>query len=734
MGVSAVPGSGKTHILSYLASRLVQGHIDDNQEVLIVTMMNSSVDNFTYRVAGFLQQEAGLLPNIGYRVRTLHGLAVDIVRERPGLVGLSEQFTIVDEREARRTLTDIVQAWVGSHPEVLLGYLDPAVEEGRQSWIRREKWPELVRGLAEAFIKRAKDLRLTPRQLAELLRDRQALPLARMGLGIYERYQRALQYRGAVDFDDLIVLALDVLEEDPDLLARLQHRWPFILEDEAQDSSRLQQEILQRLAGPDANWVRVGDPNQSVHTTFTTANPELLREFMASPEVFAVTMPSSGRSTPAIIDLANHLVDWAVNEHPEPACRDAFYPQHIEPTPPGDPQPNPSGEARVVYLDETEYTPERELRVVADSLARWVPEHPEETVAVLVPRNHRGFQMAEALRARDVPFLELLQSTLTTRQTAGVLVHIMRYLADSGSVRKLSRVFEVWRRDEREDEELAQRNQAIVDSLRNLQRVEDFLWPRLERDWLAEAVGSAEDDSEVDAETMAAHALLIEFRALVRRWQRAATLPVDQLILTLGGDLFDDSVSLALVHKLATVMRHVSDDNPAWRLPELTEELAVIARNERRFLGFDAEDAGFEPPPGVVTVTTMHKAKGLEWDRVYLMSVNNYSFPSDMPNDSYIGEKWYIRDQLNLEEEALAQLEMLADPYKGYEEGRASLLARQDYSKERLRLFYVGITRARRDLIITWNNGRRGTSRPSLPLIALQTYWEEIHDRAPTSA
>ena len=53
----------------------------------------------------------------------------------------------------------------------------------------------------------------------------------------------------------------------------------------------------------------------------------------------------------------------------------------------------------------------------------------------------------------------------------------------------------------------------------------------------------------------------------------------------------------------------------------------------------------------------MHKAKGLEWDRVYLMSVNNYDFPSGQADDSYIAEKWFVRDQLNLEAEALAQLE-----------------------------------------------------------------------------
>jgi DNA helicase II / ATP-dependent DNA helicase PcrA len=70
-----------------------------------------------------------------------------------------------------------------------------------------------------------------------------------MGAEIYADYQRALAYRGAVDFDDLIRLALEALQVDEAYLERLRLRWPYILEDEAQDSSRLQEEILKLLVG-----------------------------------------------------------------------------------------------------------------------------------------------------------------------------------------------------------------------------------------------------------------------------------------------------------------------------------------------------------------------------------------------------------------------------------------------------------------------------------------------------
>ncbi len=128
-----------------------------------------------------------------------------------------------------------------------------------------------------------------------------------------------------------------------------------------------------------------------------------------------------------------------------------------------------------------------------------------------------------------------------------------------------------------------------------------------------------------------------------------------------------------------------------------------------------------------MVVATVHKAKGLEWDRVYLMSVNAYDFPSALPGDTFISERWFIRDHLNLEAEALAQLKAVAA--EAPEEvaaplGLATEQARLDYAAERLRLLYVAITRAKRELIVTWNTGRLpgAALQPAAPLIALQEW------------
>src|SRR5512143_2482787 len=339
LGIAAVPGAGKTHILSALAAKIIQrGQLGEGQEVLIVTLVNSAVDNFEARIKRFFDNPLRALYK--YRVRTLHGLAHDIVREKPARVGLEDRFAIIDDREADFIRNEAVGAWLSAHPDSLDDYLDPAMDESKRDWVRRQQLPDLVGSLALAFIRSAKDRRLTPDQLQRHLERAPApLPLAEMGLAIYADYQLALTYRAAVDFDDLIRLALDLLEMDAEYLERLRYRFPFVLEDEAQDSSRLQQDIRGLLSGPNGNWVRVGDPNQAIFETFTTASPELLRQFIRDNP--SVDMPESGRSQPAVIELANHLVDWVMSDHPVEAARSALGPPHIQMTPPGDPQPNP---------------------------------------------------------------------------------------------------------------------------------------------------------------------------------------------------------------------------------------------------------------------------------------------------------------------------------------------------------------------------------------------------------
>ena len=727
MGIAAVPGSGKTETVSMLVERILNLQVlHGDQEILVVTLVNAACDNLTRRVDAASAARA-LMPGVGYRVRTLHALAGDIVRERPEAAGVTEAFRIVDEEQCARIRRQVAVAWLRGNQHRCEWLLDPDLSPERRAFVLRERMPELIDELAEAFIRYAKGERVPADRLRGLLRDRAAAGgaddekagdenagLAEIGSTLYADYQRALSYRGALDFDDLIWRALDLLEADQALLDRLRERWPYILEDEAQDSSAVQERILTLLAGERGNWVRVGDPNQAIFETFTTADPRFLRAFLRRSGVAARELPESGRSAPRIIAAANRLIDWTAGCHPVAQARDALGLPHIRPAPPGDPQPNPADRQATVAFVDKPFPPEREAAAVAASLVRFLRGNPEATAAVLTPSNHRADDLAQAIRERGLPVERLLGGAGSTQAVAEVIADVLRALADPDSAYALAGCYLAWRRADRDRQE-ADAAQACALRLRRCAAPEDYLWPRLGRDWL--------DGQEIEA---AERERLARFAALVRRWQGAAALPIDQMVLTISQDLFDEPDELAIAFRLAVGLRQSARQHPRWGIRELIDELQAIARNRRRFASFAPDRAGFDPAEhrGQVVVATVHKAKGLEWDRVYLTSVNAYDYPGDPESDRFIAEKWYLQDRLNAAVEACEEARCLlaAAPYRQRE---ATHRARVDYIRERLRLLFVGITRARRDLIVTWNTGRQGDVRAAAAFSALAEWWQQ---------
>ncbi|MFN3492865.1 MAG: ATP-dependent helicase, partial [Anaerolineales bacterium] len=172
---------------------------------------------------------------------------------------------------------------------------------------------------------------------------------------------------------------------------------------------------------------RVGDPNQAIFETFTTADPDLLRNFInTNPNT---DMPESGRSQPSIINIANHLIDWVMTSHPEPQARTALSLPHIKPVPSGFEPVNPPDNPKAIQFISRKFTPEEELENVAKSVKGFLDSFGEEdikpTIAILVPRNTRGVEVIEALKKRNVEVIELISSTSNTRAAAGSLNYLL---------------------------------------------------------------------------------------------------------------------------------------------------------------------------------------------------------------------------------------------------------------------------------------------------------------------
>ena len=191
--------------------------------------------------------------------------------------------------------------------------------------------------------------------------------------------------------------------------------------------------------------------------------------------------------------------------------------------------------------------------------------------------------MVDELRKRGIEVIDsLLNSTSATRAAASALSEVLRWLAEAHTTSRLSKAYQAWRKTMPLNSEEKPVLERAARQLGSIRRVEDFVAPMPGSDWL-ENSGLADSDPAVFEQ-------LSRFRELARRWQAAAVLPVDQLVLTLAQDFFTEPADLAVAHKMASLIRQRSDAHPDWQIDLLSDEVTQIAKNERRFLGFSEDD------------------------------------------------------------------------------------------------------------------------------------------------
>ncbi len=704
MAVSAVPGSGKTLTLSLLAAHLIiDGKIGDQGEVLVVTVQNATVVNIAHRIREILANER--MPPVGFSVCTLHKLAADILRRRYDLAGVDETFVIVDEAESRRLMARAFQTWVSSRRAFWSSFLPGG--DGGDSPAAQDAWRKETERIGREVTKVCKHLRLAPAEAARLAANEPDDSFLRIGLQLYSLYAEYLSTRAGLDFDDLIWRAIDALEQDATFLEHLREQWPYILEDEAQDSSPLQEHILTALAGEEGNLIRVGDPNQSINATFTAADPRYFRRFLNRQGVSRLTLPQSGRCSPQVMRLANELVRWTIRRHPDVATREmAFEPQEIQPTEPGDAQPNPDTASSGISFAKVPFEDEdAEARRIVGYCARFLAQEPDATCAILCPTRWVGAHIVQALENLDpaLPYEDLTAATPRARGIATSLSRVFGYLVRRTSGSSLSDLYrEMVAQGHLGDLPEAgnggrSATGAAETAIRSLS-TESLLFPT-DVVTLREVLPSSLELSDADI------ALLERFRVLAARWVRAASQPPDQLLLTVAQDLYNDDAALAVCDAMASNLRALQSMHPDWRLREYHGEILDMARN-RRSLGLSLSEGGYVSQPGTVVVTTMHKAKGLEWDMVCLVAVDDLEFPSTM-NDTFRDGVPFLQGRAPAAE-ARKRLEQLAGADFACP-AHASLVeaSRREYIAEHLRLLYVGITRARRYLFLSCSR-RRG--------------------------
>ncbi|MCA9927019.1 MAG: UvrD-helicase domain-containing protein, partial [Anaerolineales bacterium] len=156
LAISAVPGSGKTFTLSLLAAQLIgNGRIDPTagQQILIVTYLNSSVDTFKARIRKRLDEMG--LHDQGFDVRTLHSLALEIVRSATGGLGDDAGPLVLDETQSNSFLAQAIDGWIDTHPDIWHAFLPDNSPQ------MKARWRDITERTARAFMRTAKNERYT---------------------------------------------------------------------------------------------------------------------------------------------------------------------------------------------------------------------------------------------------------------------------------------------------------------------------------------------------------------------------------------------------------------------------------------------------------------------------------------------------------------------------------------------------------------------------------------------
>ncbi|MGD8805575.1 MAG: ATP-dependent helicase [Chloroflexota bacterium] len=757
MAVSAVPGSGKTFTLSMLAAELIrQGHIDleAGEHVLVVTYLNSSVETFRARIRQRLEEFD--LPLAGYEIRTLHSLALEIVRlAQGGSLSAEDGPAVIDEAQALSLLSRATETWIDANPQLWRDLLSDARPQ------QLARWRELVEQTARSFIREAKNHRYAPETIARQVRLQlvaakvdglAALPelmatsdnldgqlwLLLVMAGIYERYQAIIGRQGASDFDDLIWQAAELLVANQGLAADFRARWPYVLEDEAQDSVPLQETLLRALTGPDGNWVRVGDPNQAITSSFTAAHPRHFTAFMQLPDVRTLPLPNSGRCAPRIYGAANLLVNWVCSSHPVPEVRaTAFRRQQILPTPPGDAQPNPPDTPSNLQIKVYRHREEDELPAIAQLASQYATHRPDQTVAILVPTNDLGHKLAGRLDRLEAPYDDLLRGGTRIREIASALRWLLQLLANPLDGRSFEEVYAALL----DLDHPALSSSPNVDDdhmrvlLRSVHLPELLLYGASDQQRLAALPAGVAGTDDIAA--------ISGYLAFVRSIFQYRSLPIDDLILSLSDELFAPRArngqgasesDLALAYELAAAVRQWWDLQPDWRLPDLAGQLADVATGRRRLRLSGATSLGYKPEPGRITLATQHGAKGMEWDAVYLVGIDSRWIPGDLEGH-FLGVEAMLGGDPAAE--VSAQLHALMKGDAGIFPGRtATESAHIEVISERLRLLYVGITRARRYLHISRSKHASQRRRDYLaePVAVMGVLYQYLKDTAAQEA
>ncbi len=608
MAISAVPGAGKTTILLALIIKLIErGVIPTN--IFVLTYMDSAARNFRERIKNMCPNTT-LLPNIS----TIHGLALKIIKENSNFerLNLSADFDICDDTQRMR----IIKGITGKFTKTEADEFDRAIS------VLKLQEGDISKPSSDKKIEKFKTF--------------------------FKEYQAQLREANLIDYDDILIMSVKLLENNPDILEYYQNICEYIIEDEAQDSSGVQQRLIGLLSGKHKNLIRCGDINQAITTTFSNADVEGFRRFIAEADT-TVEMNHSQRCTQDVMTLANNLVNFGNEILPK-----AFFTSYMQ----GVTGKNPVSENAIFSRVFENAFAERNF--VLKEIKNILTRNKNATIGILLRNNYQVASWAGFINDAGLKSITRSES-LGQKGVFNTIFSILKFIQNPFD------------------------NEVIVSTYETLADL-GFYKQRLQLEIRASEKPFIEKDGD-DIESAA----LAQFLWDMQYWLNSSTLPLEELVIRIGLFYYTSDIEKSNVYLIAILVKRLNAsgkfDLTLQRLEELAKKPTLSG------FKFFSEEEDKDAMRGKVQIMTLHKSKGDEFEYVFLPEMAEKNLSIDVSKAKTKASTIFMEE-----------VRAFNPSYKS----KSELELREFNSEESLRLLYVAITRAQLKLYITTSAKAKG--------------------------
>lgn len=541
--VMAGAGSGKTKVLTTRIAYLIEEGIP-SYNILAITFTNKAATEMRDRVSN-------LIGDVSSFIGTFHSLGVRIIRENHDILGLPNNFTIIDSDDTNTIIKKLLKEMNLDSKQY-----SPSYVRNRISFIKNQM--------------------LTDGELDRLFNT----PMDKVVVEVYHRYNNKLKTSASVDFDDLLLLPVNLFKERKDILEYYQDKYRYILIDEYQDTNPVQYKLSVMLSNKYKNIFVVGDMNQSIYA-FRQADFRNISNFEKDFKgAKVIKLEHNYRSTNNILSAANEVIKHNTERKDLKLFSD-----------------NGDG-VKIKYMRA--YDEKHEIALVIDEIKHLLSEgYKNEDIAILYRTNAQSRAIEDVFLAKGIPYKVFGSYYFYNRKEIKDLISYLRLIYNPHDEISLRRVINTPKRGIGEsaiaaiEERAKQQNISMFDALETRKELEfkeiiEDLIKRSESLSLTELIDEVLERSGMKKELESSKAL-------------------------------EDEIRLENLMEVKSITASFEERTGSANLGDFLEEVSLIAD-----ISNHTEDGD------VVTLMTLHSAKGLEFPVVFLVGMEEGLFPHNM--------------------------------------------------------------------------------------------------------